>query len=109
MAYESLVGPDTVAPKRTNIYTDADIVLPMYGRVKRIEYATDLHQDDHKNLCLVQKQYKRDHDRRVRQAAIFRVGDYIFLIGLLSCSWLPNIPLLKSIISYHSESKALVR
>lgn len=44
-----------------------------------IKCAKNLYEKANKNLKLAQKRYKKDYDRRVRFATIYRVGDYIFL------------------------------
>lgn len=71
--------PATVAPKRNNFVTGDDIASPMYDRCNLIQRATDCRQEDDENLRRAKKRQKKNYDRRVQVAHIFRAADHIFL------------------------------
>lgn len=72
-------GPVTVVPKRPSLASDDDTTSSLYARLDLICRATSLHEEADKNLRVVQKTYKRHHDRQVRLAPIFKEGDEAYL------------------------------
>lgn len=72
-------GPTTVVLKRIIRATDDEKAFPMSARNYLVKRATELRQGADKNLQLAQRRYRKDYDRRVCLAIIFRVGGYVFL------------------------------
>lgn len=51
----------------------------MHARLEIIKRTTDLRQEADKNLRPKEKRHKKDYDRLVRFALVFRAGDHPFL------------------------------
>lgn len=62
---------------------DDDMLPAKMARLELIRKVMYLRQEAEKILRLVQRRYKKDYERRVCIAPIFRVGDYFFLARLL--------------------------
>lgn len=69
----------TVVPKQVRLVSDDDIASPMSARLGLFRLAKDPHQRFEKTLRLAQWLYKKDYDRSVCFAPIFRILDYVVL------------------------------